>query len=1124
MVFEDPSHARRRWMARLVAALGFLLVVPAVMYAIGLAPVRPRHPLPSAQGRALPAMAEPPRREAAPAPSPAPTPPSADYAALLRANDARAASIAAAITDSAITLPEEARVLFTVDDPTADASVRAHLGDVSVVSPDWFRVSGLRCDVSETVDAPTRALLGRPGIKVFPRVANLDGDRWTSAETAALLADETRRDCVANAVAARVIALGAHGVNVDFESLAPEDSAGLVAFTATLRRALHPTGRAVTIDVAAGDRAFDLARLGAVADAVIVMAYDEHHPSSAPGPIASSRWIARAVDEVRAVVPRERVVVALGSYCYDWPARGEAESISYAAAMARAALVGATPAYAPGGGGARFDYRARDGGAHAVWCNDATSIADALATLRDRGVTRTALWRAGTEDPGLWALLRTTDPQTRALALRTIAAPSEPEVVGEGDLLALRVPRRDGRRAVRFDARGYVTSARYAVTPSPALVERFGGDASKRDVVLTFDDGPDPEHTAAILDALAEVHAPAAFFVVGEAAMAHPELVRRAAREGHLIGNHSYHHPRMNALAEPQRSAEIDRTTRLLEALAGREVSLYRAPYTAVVDPSDARDLDAQSLAFSRGYTYAGASVDPHDWQGGDGAAIARRIVEGVEAGGRVVVLHDGGGDRHATAEAVRIAVPMLRARGYRVASLAAYAGVTRDAMAPTLVLQDRVASLGVGWLSTVRARATRGMAVLFVACTLLAGLRIVMLAALALRRRRPKVDATGYAPLVTVLIPAYDEARVIEGSVLSLLRGEYENIEVLVVDDGSRDGTADVVDRIAAVKPRVRCLRKPNGGKASAANLGVREARGEIIVAVDADTVVSPDAIRRMVEHFADPDVTAVCGNVEVGNVHSWLTAFQAIEYVTSQNFDRRAFAALNCIGVVPGALGAWRRDAVLAVGGYSGDTLVEDADLTITMLRAGGVITYEPRAIGRTEAPESLGALWRQRVRWTYGTYQCLAKHRAALLRGSLGWVALPNLLLFQVIFPIASPLGDAAMAHAIVTGQWSAFLSGYLGFLTMDVVASVLAFRLDRKPLRWLALLLVQRFTYRQFLYAVSLWSLVSAALGARQGWRKLDRLGTVAPLPARPTSMLPAARSVAPPRVSAVVALD
>ncbi|MFO0626477.1 MAG: glycosyltransferase family 2 protein [Polyangiales bacterium] len=138
-----------------------------------------------------------------------------------------------------------------------------------------------------------------------------------------------------------------------------------------------------------------------------------------------------------------------------------------------------------------------------------------------------------------------------------------------------------------------------------------------------------------------------------------------------------------------------------------------------------------------------------------------------------------------------------------------------------------------------------------------------------------------------------------------------------------------------------------------------MREARGEIVVAVDADTVVSSSAIARMVAHFADPRVTAVCGNVEVGNVRSTFTGFQAVEYVTSQNFDRRAFAALNCIGVVPGALGAWRRDAVLAAGGYSHDTLVEDADLTLTLLRAGAVITYEPGAVARTEAPETLAAL---------------------------------------------------------------------------------------------------------------------------------------------------------------------
>src|SRR5262249_40153562 len=158
------------------------------------------------------------------------------------------------------------------------------------------------------------------------------------------------------------------------------------------------------------------------------------------------------------------------------------------------------------------------------------------------------------------------------------------------------------------------------------------------------------------------------------------------------------------------------------------------------------------------------------------------------------------------------------------------------------------------------------------------------------------------------------------------------------------------------------------------------------------------------------------VCGNVEVGNVRGVLTAFQAVEYVTSQNFDRRAFSSINCISVVPGALGAWRKKEMLAAGGYREDTLTEDADLTLTILRAGGPVVYEPEAYGRTEAPETLRGLLKQRFRWTYGTFQCLWKHHKAFFHGSLGWVGLPNMLLFQLIFPALSPIGDVVMVLAI------------------------------------------------------------------------------------------------------------
>ena len=241
---------------------------------------------------------------------------------------------------------------------------------------------------------------------------------------------------------------------------------------------------------------------------------------------------------------------------------------------------------------------------------------------------------------------------------------------------------------------------------------------------------------------------------------------------------------------------------------------------------------------------------------------------------------------------------------------------------------------------------------------------------------------------------------------------------------------------------------------------------------------------------------MTAVCGNVEVGNVNGIFTTFQAIEYVTSHNFDRRAFSVLNCISVVPGALGAWRRDAVLAAGGYSHETLTEDADLTLTILRRGGRVVYEPEAYGKTEAPESLGALLRQRFRWTYGTYQCMWKHRGGFFHGTLGWIGLPNMVIFQLLFPLISPIGDIVMVLSVFRGDWRAFLAGYVAFLAMDIAGSLLAFTLDHKPRRWLSLLLVQRFSYRQIMYYVCFKAMIAAVRGARYGWRKLDRTGSVA----------------------------
>lgn len=1000
-------------------------------------------------------------------------------------------------------------IVFTAhDDPPGARTVDQHIEEIDVVVPDWFRVGGADCAIDETVDDASRRWAMRPDVRVAARVANLRGDHWSKAEAGALLHDETQRSCVARELARRATELGARGINIDFEALAPDDANGLVAFTSELRLRLGPD-RLLTIDVTPDDPAYDLARLATVTDAIVLMAYDEHEETSDPGPIASAAWFAAVVDRARVHVPPEKLVVGLGAYCYDWGAG--AEALDFQSAMDRAAAHAALPVFSGTTGGTTFRY---DDGPqkHEVWCSDALALANQRSTLEAKGIHSWALWRAGAEDPSAWSVLR-GDRE----ALTDIAPPVGVRAVGTGDGWQMRAPRA-GRRVIEWDADGRVREARYAAVPAGLTFERLGGSA-RREVALTFDDGPDPVGTPPILDALRAERAEATFFVLGEQAMGHPDLVERIAREGHLLGNHSFHHPHIDAIGEADLLRELRSTERVLEGIVGHYTPLFRAPYTAAFDAREPALLASHRPAFEAGYRVVGGDVDPADWERPGAQVIAERIVTQVEAGGRIVVLHDGGGDRTQTAEALRLALPRLRERGYNVVPLDRHLGLPRSAVAPPVDDSDRALAEGARVATFATSHGPLLLSILFTGSTAIAAIRVLMLVMLALRRRASAAPAPDYAPLTTILVPAYNEEKVLRATVTSLLTSTYRNIEVLVVDDGSTDGTYEIGRALAAEDPRVRCVTKRNAGKAAASNYGIQRARGEIIVCVDADTLITAEAVGLLVRHFADPAVSAVCGNVEVGNVRSILTAFQAIEYVTSQNLDRRALATLNAVNVVPGALGAWRRTELLAAGGYAHDTLVEDADLTLTVLARGGRIAYESKAIARTEAPETISALWKQRFRWTYGTYQCLAKHRRALFAGAMGMVALPNMILFQVLFPLLSPIGDAVMVAALFTGNTGAVLSGYLGFLAMDLLASAVAFKLDGKPLRWLPLLLVQRFTYRQLMYLVCLRAFLAALSGGRHGWRKLERTGSATLETATVTSLAAHHASKAPSKLAA-----
>jgi len=404
----------------------------------------------------------------------------------------------------------------------------------------------------------------------------------------------------------------------------------------------------------------------------------------------------------------------------------------------------------------------------------------------------------------------------------------------------------------------------------------------------------------------------------------------------------------------------------------------------------------------------------------------------------------------------------------------------------------------------------------------------VMPLAVLGAFLERRRVFDPDYQPFVSVLIAAYNEAPVIERTISSILNSSYTNLEVVVVDDGSQDGTGEVVQRVFGSDSRVVIRRQTNGGKASALNRAIAESHGEIFVGFDADTQVAADAIALLVRHFHNPKVGAVAGNVKVGNRVNLITRWQALEYVTSQNLDRRAYGVLNAITVVPGAIGAWRRSAVLGVGGYMADTLAEDMDLTWRLRRAGWRLETDTQAMAYTEAPDTFGAFFKQRFRWTYGTLQCLYKHRKALGRyGWFGWLALPQIWIFQIILQVLAPFVDFQLLYGLLGVATSWLAQGYYHdiwqpdqssvallqrtaffyavFYCCELLGSALAFRLDRERWSLLLWLFWQRFVYRQLLYGVVWKALWTALIGFRQGWGKLARKGTV---------NLPVARTASP----------
>ncbi|HEY5107570.1 MAG TPA: glycosyltransferase [Caulobacteraceae bacterium] len=1012
-------------------------------------------------------------------------------------------------------------------DESSRVSLKRYIADLDVVSPQWILLDGSLGRVAVTSDPEAEAIIAaaKTPPPILPMVHNGHNDISDGPLASNLLINPAARNALIDNLVIIAKQRGYAGYVFDLENLSHEALAHYPAFIAQARAALKPIGREVWVSVPFADDSWPLRRFAAAADTVMLMAYDQHWGTGDAGPAAAEDWFERTMALDMGQLDPAHTIVILGTYGYDWTLKdsqgpGKAAAVTFYDATQSAHDSDASVTLDDDALNPNYAYVDDSGRKHIVWFLDAATLFNQVKVTDAYRPQGYALWRMGAEDPAVWRYFHQPYGSARPIGLEAIAPGVGVDFDGTGEILHVDASPKGGRRTIEIDPdTGLISGEDYQVMPTSYVIDRYGAHPGW--VALTFDDGPDGRWTPKILNILKAKQAVATFFVIGENMQAKPGLVQREVREGQLVGNHTWTHPNIGVTPLAQTDLEINTTQRLFEVLTGRSMRFFRPPYFGDAEPSTPGEVEPLKVAQGLGYLIAGLRIDPDDWKKPDPNLIVQRVIQGLartgETAGQVVLLHDAGGDRSRTVEALPVLIDALRAHGYRLVTLEKLAGMSRaDALPPTSrssveLWLDR---LGFGFFRYLN----MAMQSLFLVAIVLGAARLAFLAVLALWHRlrapgrEPPLLDPDAGPLISVLIPCFNEEKVIVASVTRILSSHWKRLEVLVLDDGSADRTGAAVREAFDGDPRVKLLTFENGGKARALNRGLAMTAGEIVVALDADTLFAPETLPRLARWFANPKVGAVAGNALVGNRLNLITRWQGLEYITAQNLERRALAALGAVTVVPGAVGAWRRTALTELGGYPADTLAEDQDLTLAFQRAGWRVEFDSSARAYTEAPDTVRGLLNQRFRWSFGTLQCLWKHRAGLFsvkRPVLGFVALPQIWLFQIVLTVAAPLVDLAIvsslgwaiyARAYHPVEWSPddtlrSLFYWAAFIFLDLSAGALGMALERKaPWRDLVWLPIQRFGYRQLMYYVVVKSVVTAIRGYRVGWGKLERRAT------------------------------
>jgi cellulose synthase/poly-beta-1,6-N-acetylglucosamine synthase-like glycosyltransferase/spore germination protein YaaH/peptidoglycan/xylan/chitin deacetylase (PgdA/CDA1 family) len=1014
-------------------------------------------------------------------------------------------------------------------DPQSFFSLQRNITKLNLIIPEWMFIDPNADTVYTNVDARAFAVMKKAGVNIMPILSNNFKETFRGDAVKRIVNNPTKRERLINDVLKILKQDNFIGVNVDFEDLEQTNDEAFISFQKELYQRLHANHLLVTQDVIPFNGDYDYQQLAKYNDYLFVMAYDQFSSDTKPGPVAEQKWIEAAIDEATKKIPSQKMILGIGSFGYDWPAGARAENVTFQQALTKAKEHNATIDYDNDTYNLHFNYKDDDGRPHDVFFTDAATAFNSMRFAVEAGLSGTAVWRLGSEDYRIWDFYN-RDMSKESLKsfdfadFASVESSDDVDYIGSGEILDIRSTPTKGMITTELDSTEMLISEEtYSVLPSMFVAEKYGWNGqdtirNRKKLVLTFDDGPDPEWTPQILDILSREHVPATFFLVGINAENNIPIVKRIYREGHEIGNHTFTHPNVAEISQKRALIEMESTRTLIECITGHSTILFRAPFNADFEPEKLEELTPVAIARSKNYLDIGESVDPMDWEPNITAdTIFKRVVEEKEArnaadlGGNIILLHDAGGTtRESTIEALPRIIDYFKKQGYTFTTVADLLGKKRDDLMPAIskkgsgyyLIQASAALFEFGYW------AGHFLFTLFIIFIVLSIARIFFMAILAVIEKKRELKRALVMPvlptypLVSVIVPAYNEEVNAVSSLHNLLKTDYPNFEVIFVDDGSKDNTYQKVYNEFSNHPKVKVFTKLNGGKASALNYGIHQSEADYVVCIDADTKLKSDAVSQLMKHFLVPrgkgEVGAVAGNVKVGNEVNMLTKWQAIEYISSQNFDRRAFSLLNAITVVPGAIGAFKKQAIEDAGGFTTDTLAEDCDLTIRIIREGYIIENENDALAFTEAPERLKQFIKQRFRWSFGILQTFWKHKELLFNRQVGWLgslAMPNILLFQYIIPSVIPLADFFMLVGLTTGNAHRILPYYLIFMLVDATVSIIAFWMEGERMSRLIWLVPQRLIYRWLMWIVLFKSVRRAIKGELQNWGVLKRSGNV-----------------------------